>query len=87
MGRLYARLREGLLWRLEVFALYLGALIIGMNTSSLLLWLGVSEKAARGLGFVVLMTLFWMLAIWWMYLSLKRDRQRAETDEGEAERK
>jgi hypothetical protein len=87
MVRLYTRLREELLWRLDVFALLIGCGIIGLNASGLLLWLGVSEKAARGLGFVFLMTLFWVLAICWMYLSLKRGLQRAETDEGQAERK
>jgi hypothetical protein len=85
MRRLLVHLREGLLFRLEVIALLAGSVIIGMNASSLLLWLGVSEKAARGLGLVVLMTLFWMAAIWWIYTSLKRDSHRRETDAGEAE--
>jgi hypothetical protein len=86
MRRLIVGLRVGLLARLEVFALFVGSVIIGMNASSLLLWLGVSEKAAKGLGVVVWITLFWMLAIWWIYLSLKHDRQRPETDAGKAER-
>jgi hypothetical protein len=86
MRRLIVHLREELLPRLEVLALFVGSVIIGMNASSLLLWLGVSEKAATGLGLVVLVTLFWMAAIWWIYMSLKRDSHRGETDAGEAER-
>ncbi|MCU0853820.1 MAG: hypothetical protein MUF63_02665 [Rhodobacteraceae bacterium] len=86
MRRLLFDLRAGLLFRLEVIALLVGSVIIGMNASSLLLWLGVSEKAARGLGIVVLVTLFWMAAIWWIYMSLRRDSHRCQTDAGEAER-
>jgi hypothetical protein len=86
MRRLLFDLRAGLLFRLEVIALLVGSVIIGMNASSLLLWLGVSERAARGLGIVVLVTLFWMAAIWWIYMSLRRDSHRCQTDAGEAER-
>ena len=64
MRRTLVDLRAGLLFRLEVIALLVGSVIIGMNASSLLLWLGVSEKAATGLGLVVLVTLFWMASIW-----------------------
>jgi hypothetical protein len=73
MRRLIVHLHEGLILRLEVVALLVGSVIIGMNASSLLLWLGVSEKAATGLGIVVLVTLFWMLCMWWIYINLKRD--------------
>jgi hypothetical protein len=34
----------------------------------------------------VLVTLFWMAAIWWIYMSLRRDSHRCQTDAGEAER-
>lgn len=73
MRRLIVHLREGLQFRLEVVALLVGSVIIGMNASSLLLWLGVSEKAATGLGIVVLVALFWMLCIWWICINLTRD--------------
>jgi hypothetical protein len=73
MRRLIVGLRVGLLARLEVFALFVGSVIIGMNASSLLLLVGVSEKAATGLGIVVPVTLFWILCMWWIYINLKRD--------------
>lgn len=88
MRRFLVELREGLLLRAETMALFAGSMIIGMNTSGLLMWLGVSEKAASGLGFVVWVTLFWMLAIWWMYIALMRDGLlggRPRTDEGDRE--
>lgn len=75
MNTFLKNLRQGLLFRIEVLALFVGALVIGLCSIDFLKWLGLSERASFGLGIIVWVFLFWMAAIYWIYIYFKRDLQ------------
>lgn len=66
---------------LEVVAAFIGCMIVGLLVQSVLNSVGLSEKAAPGLGFVVWVTAFWMGALFWIWAGFEGDRRRRERQE------
>ena len=77
-----ARLKEGLVAQLEVLALFIGLVILASWLRDAAIWMGATPRGADITAFCMWVFVFWMAAVWWMYIGCTADMKRAAAGSG-----
>ncbi|MDD9723844.1 hypothetical protein PVV74_00100 [Roseovarius sp. SK2] len=77
-----ARLKDGLFAQLEMISLFVGLVILASWVRDAAVWMGATQRGADITAFCIWVFVFWMGAIWWMYIGYAADMKRAAAGSG-----